>query len=744
MRIFGWFKDNFLLIVILLIAIILRFIAVNPGYNPYHGDETAIWGSSIQMVRKDTLDPGRYDYPATTMLINVFFYKYYFIPVSWVGYYLNNLGEIVDGTVKIPPTAAEIKRIFGIYIVGERDINAIFWSRYVTAIFGVGSVFLTYVLAKRMFSHKVGLLAALFLTFNYRNVVNSHLALPDIYNAFFVLLSLITCWDLIEKPSRLKYILAGIATGLAFSIKYQFFSGVPLAFAHLVIVFRNGFNLKKVFDMKIVTAGLCVILIFLLTNPYFFMNIEAVIVKMGEGFLKYGMGANTLNFYPLSYLYHIDYGPAQFALVLMGIVIGITRKTFKSIFLLSILIPIFYMFIYYSRGGFYVRNFIVTTPILLILASVAFWQVTDFVTSKFGKVFSFIFLIPILIFVMYVPAKNSILSSYGYTLPWGYETLKPWVEKNIPKDVVIGAHPFDRSSLNIKNKTTEFSPSEAYALAEHVENGDEFVIVDLNWASLPFYFWMSYGPEEVDKLWDKPLNTLKNTFHGVAAEELFRYQIHTSTKPWQSPDTHFVIVKVPKWPVAEMKKIKSFSFDENQGDWTIRNIWLDLEKDRYQFDSKVGKNQVGSIAFVPGKVRFPAVRISSPIIPIKSGHFYKVSSYIKTDKELKSKERDGFIRIDFYDDVYDLEKTGVTSSVSSRVYGTNDWVLKEVMDRAPDSAKYMTISFQMYANLVTTIWLDDVIVMESKDKVEDITAKSPYTKEFIDLNYLYPNSHGNL
>ncbi|EKD94505.1 MAG: glycosyl transferase family protein [uncultured bacterium] len=744
MKIRLWFKENYLLIIILIVAITLRFIAVKPGYNQYHGDETAIWGSASQMVKLGTFDPGRYDYPATAILINAFLYKVFFIPLFWIKYYLDNIGQLLDGTVKFPPTIAEVQRIFGIYIIGIREINSLFWSRYITAAFGVGTVFLTYLLSKKMFSKKVGLLAALFLTFNYRNIMNSHITLPDIYNAFFILLALISYWNLYKKPNTKNYLLAGLLAGVAFSIKYQYFAVIPLILIHLKMVFENGFSFKKLFDLKIIMSGVTIILVFLLTNPYFFINLEIVLVKMEEEFRKYGMGTNSLNLFPISYLYHIDYGPVQFLLVITGLIYGIFKKFFKSLFLLSLVIPSYYMFIYYSHGGFYVRNFIPTTPILLMFASLVIWEIIDFVQNKVDKKISTVFLVIIMFATLYIPARNSILSSYGYTLPWGYEALRPWIQENIPKDVIVATHPFDKSNLGISNKTTEFNHTEAYALAEHVDNKASYVVVDLNWASLPFYFWMDYGFDRVRDLWNKPIEILGNTFHGLAAEELFRYQIKTVSKPWQSPDTHFVVVKVPEWPKVDMTKIKNFAFSENQENWKIHGYKNEEDKKRYEYNLAVGKLQKGSLSLVPGGVTYPTVRITSQPIPIKAKYLYKVSGFLKTELKLPSKEREGFLRIDFYSDNPDLEKVGITSSVSSRVYGTTDWVEKIIIDRAPDNAKYLTVSFQSYATSVTKIWMDDINIFESVIPVDDITSQHPYTKDIIDSNYLYPNSHGNL
>ena len=87
---------------------------------------------------------------------------------------------------------------------------------------------------------------------------------------------------------------------------------------------------------------------------------------------------------------------------------------------------------------------------------------------------------------------------------------------------------------------------------------------------------------------------------------------------------------------------------------------------------------------------------------------------------------------------------GIISSVSSRVYGTDDWFKKEVTERAPEGSKYMIVSFQTANSTRIKIWLDDLKIEESISGVEDVAQKPPYDLKPIDLNYVYPNSQSNL
>ena len=58
---------------------------------------------------------------------------------------------------------------------------------------------------------------------------------------------------------------------------------------------------------------------------------------------------------------------------------------------------------------------------------------------------------------------------------------------------------------------------------------------------------------------------------------------------------------------------------------------------------------------------------------------------------------------------------GLIIALSSRLYGTDDWVNLEVNGIAPKEAKYMTISFQASKPSKTTFFID-VVIFGSIDK----------------------------
>ena len=67
--------NSIIFVIILIIAVLLRFIGINPGYPPYHSDDGITYSSATSMIVNGNLDPLRYDYPIMTPLTNYIVYQ---------------------------------------------------------------------------------------------------------------------------------------------------------------------------------------------------------------------------------------------------------------------------------------------------------------------------------------------------------------------------------------------------------------------------------------------------------------------------------------------------------------------------------------------------------------------------------------------------------------------------------------------------------------------------------------------
>lgn len=611
-------KQNSLLILIFILAFLLRFIGTNPGYNQFHSDEGMSYSSAVSMIKNGNLDPLRYDYPSLVPLVNYVFFRTIFIPLAWGKYYLTHVGEIIDGALHLPIAPLERNRIFQVSILGNREINALFWGRYVTALFSLGNVFLAYLLGKRMFGKRVGLLAAFLLAVNYKAVANSHLGLPDTYNAFFLMLALIFSYRLINEPTAQNYLITGVLVGLSFSVKYQIFAAFSFIVAHL---YASRLNVKKLLSMKVIGAGLGAVLVFVILNPYFFIHLEQALKAVSDVSQKYAMGRMKLMTYPFYYLVNIDYGPPVFALAVLGIFYGLKKFFKKSILLLSVVVPFFFVMTYYSVGGFYIRNFITVTPLLMIFAAMFFDRIV-------ARVKYFWLAIPLVIFV---PLRNSLVNSTYYLKPWSYKEIVVKSEKVLPKKAIVASHPFD--PLPEWAGRILFERAFSYSLAEFREGGANYALINMDWTGYPFYDWMTSTYPESLKYWRKPVWEMRETFPAAAIEEMMNYVLTESFKPWQAPEAALFLVKVPYF-----------------------------ENVRYQVEKRVNLNELTKIQ--PNRV-------------------YRIKAMIKSERLIEKDKRSAYLKADFYGGGDLKEK--VSTAVSRRYFGEGWQEIEIIFPAPPDA-----------------------------------------------------------
>lgn len=745
--------NNKILSSILVLAAFLRFVGVYPGYHPYHSDEGMSYSSAIEMIRNLSIDPGRYDYPSLIPLIHAIAYILLFIPVFIIKSLLFSPGDL-------PTKGKNIIELWQQVVVQNQQTHVLFWGRYVTAAFGVGVVFLVYLVAKNFFStkdgsafsrgRKIGLAAAFLTAVNFRQVLNSHLGLPDIYNAFFLLLAIFSFSILLKHGTLKNYLLSGISIGLFFSTKLQTFLLPGFLVTHAFVVwatttYKTPKNLIKSLFSKGFLIGLLIIpIVILLINPYHLIKWESFRAQESYNLLKYRLGINMLNIFPISYLYHIGLGWAISLFVILGAFLSIFRYSRSTLILLSIILPFLYFFFYYSGGGYYTRNFVTIIPLLLIFAGVFSVEFCEFMLRR--KVFSNIAIVVILLFISSNSINNSLINAYYFSKPWGFKEAHAWAKVNIPEKTKVVSHPWDNYPRDKELEIIPFEINEVFSVSEMREDGAQYGFLNMDWLTLGAYWWMNRSTRESLEFWKKPNELLSNTYSTVASQELARFSVAKFVKPWQAPDMNFLIVKIPPKPeVPDKVLVSNFPFEkeEDLSSWSL--IDGDLgEAKKILFDPKIGKDSPGSLKFENGVRRFPVVRATSQLLPVSEGRAIIVEGWIKSGNVLTKKARDGFLRIDFFKDQTEITLLTVSlqSNVSSRFFGGTDWERQELIVFPPRDAKFMTAGMQV--NNDGEFWLDDLKIYQSKEQVEDPREREPYIDYRIPDDILFPYSQGGL
>ncbi|HSJ58109.1 MAG TPA: DUF2298 domain-containing protein [Anaerolineae bacterium] len=96
-------------------------------------------------------------------------------------------------------------------------------GRVLSALFDLGTVILTFFLARRLFDWRVGLIAAALLTFTVLNIQGSHYFAVDTFLTFFVALTLWFTLDAAEGGDWQSFVNLGLAMGLTMASKVSVF-----------------------------------------------------------------------------------------------------------------------------------------------------------------------------------------------------------------------------------------------------------------------------------------------------------------------------------------------------------------------------------------------------------------------------------------------------------------------------------------------------------------------------------------
>ena len=739
------------LIFVVFLAVLLRLGGVNPGYNAFHPDEGKDGLISAKfMFQNKNLDPMDYDYPSLVPILDLSVLVLVISPLMYLKQLIIQPGNLVSNLRHFPS-------VIGNLITNLNDLQVMYLGRYLTALFGVLTVILTYLVGRKLFKSRLaGLLSALVLTVNFRAVENSHFDLPDIYNSFFLLLALYAAIQIIRKPGWKNYLLSGIAMAVSFSVKLQFFSFIPFAVVHTYIALKNGKallgKLKLFFSAKVFAVVAVLLIGVLLINFYQVVNFQFFISRIGYEVSKYGFGAYKLNLSALSYFCKIMITPFILFVCLLGVIWGPKNKTLALVILLSLIIPFVYYFFYLTEGSFYSRNLVTIIPAISLVAGygleILYLGLKKVVDNRIiqSLLFSLVCLI-----ILFDSAYNSLVNTFSYRQPWSLTDMRGFLSSGVADNSKIASHPWDwyilfsLPGINTRKNLTmlPLDHSNAFSLPELRAEGADYALIGTDVLSDATSLWWLTSHDDI--FWQKPDRISSNTFSALAANELFENTLHASVKPWQAPDNNYVFVKIPAKLDENYKLIASYSLNEEkeatQGEKIGGAGGLGLLG---VYDPQGGQENSGSLKLTFANSPYPFVRWVSPIFPVKAGYAYKVKVSVKSDRLIDLKNRDGFVRLDFYSvtpPIWDEKTESNKAAISSRYFG-DTWKDIEVDSVAPFGNDLATFSFEI-SNRGSSYWLDNIEIYESQKEAAPLPTNGAFNYHLPD-NILVPFTNGNL
>ncbi|MBI2847474.1 MAG: glycosyltransferase family 39 protein [Chloroflexi bacterium] len=271
-------------------------------------------------------------------------------------------------------------------------------GRALSAIFDTGTVLVTYLLASRLYSRRVGFLAAVFVAFSVINIQLSHFYTTEVLLTFFTVLSVLFMARFMERGDLGSICLAGLFVGLALATKVSI---APILFTAFVACFLYCFTKERLSAsafsigrvpralLGLLLGGFVTLAAFSIAQPYAIIDWRTFLGDV----LEQSEMVRRVRDYPYTrqyvdtapYLYHIQQlsvwglglplGIAAWSGAIFSTLSAVVRRQRGNILLLSWALP--YLLI---TGGFqvkFLRYLLPIVPFLSIMAAgmlVTFWD----------------------------------------------------------------------------------------------------------------------------------------------------------------------------------------------------------------------------------------------------------------------------------------------------------------------------------------------------------------------------------
>lgn len=457
-------------------GIVLRLWKIDYGLpHIFYGDEGWLVGNAMNLSGNN-FEPPQFAHP------------HLFIYFVFCLYILYTLAGLTLGTFSVPSDAWRLylsdPTIF--YVIG----------RSACAVFGGSTILITYLVGKRVFNEKVGLLGAFFLTFALMHVQWSQIAYSDAPLTFFMAWAFFLSFLASERGASRYFLLSGLAAGLATSTKYH--GLVTLLLGPLSSLIFQFSQERKVSVLSFLRNNALFFLFFILGftigTPFWILDFEKFKQGLLWDFYFYKpLGAGQLGYegnwnwayYLLSPLMSGLGAPVGIFGILGFVVLGFQLKSRQSPFFLF---PLIYFF---ALGALKIRVAKYALPLFPFLALSAGFLVT-WVTSKLirGEGKGYLTALVLSGLILACPGTlTTIRYLYLKTFPDTREHTLKWVRQNIPPQSQVLqtayaflpnlAHgpeiqPLDRTIFD----TDKQHPISLKSLEEYRKEGVDYLVLD--------------------------------------------------------------------------------------------------------------------------------------------------------------------------------------------------------------------------------------------------------------------------
>lgn len=356
---------------ILILAAILRYLNIGFGLDLNHYQMSLTWAKIdeettlnclFSTLFRGDLNPHNFIYPSLYRYFLFFIFYIFFIPKA----------ILTKSSVLLLLQAQATQNPSVFFLI----------SRYLSATFGVATIYLLYRLVKKISNSHIALISSLFLALSPLYIRESHFGTIDTALTFMIVLSLFFILKIYNKARLKDYLLSGLLIGLSISTKYNAFILIlPLLVAHF-LQRKAGLGLLGY-------AFLAMLFGFLIGTPFSILAPLEFIndIKTQINFLFPGgiLAKLRLLFYPKTMFYRrflLNYNLLVwfFISMLIGILLIFNKK--NRIWIILYVYSLFYYALIIINEGFFGRYLL---PLIAILYVLGVWVLYSVFLKIFKK-----------------------------------------------------------------------------------------------------------------------------------------------------------------------------------------------------------------------------------------------------------------------------------------------------------------------------------------------------------------------